>query len=86
MLPHSAMVTMPEIYAALLASRGHRGRAAAALGMPIRTFQRRLAEANCSEKLAKMAREHGWPQATEAATRASAKAAAERKAERVAGA
>lgn len=86
MLPHPAMVTMPQIYAALVASRGHRGEAARSLSMPLRTFQRRLAEANCAEKLAKMAGEHGWPPATAAATRASAKAAAVLRAERIAGA
>lgn len=86
MLRVRPMITITDIYAALVAERGHRGRAAERLGMPRRTLYHRLSEADAGPRLEALAREHGWPSSTAAATSAASVRAAEKRAERTAGA
>ena len=83
-----ATITIADIYAALIAEQGHRGRAAERLGMPLRTLHGRLREGGevVKERLASLAREHAWPSPTAAAHEAARASYAARRAARLAGA
>lgn len=66
-----------RIREALSAAKGHRGRAAAALGMSLRALHRRLDALALRDELPAMARAEGWPASWEAGAAARRKAGKE---------
>lgn len=67
------------ILSALVATRGHRGQAAARLGWSLRTLHRRIAALELGPALARLARRHGWPDRAAAARAARSEAATARR-------
>lgn len=61
------------ILEALRATKGHRGEAAAALGMARRTFTARIAELGMQETIAAEGKRLDWPASTARATAARKK-------------